>query len=243
MGQYILIKGVHMSGVVVSTSSSAQQSVEFGSSGPMAAGQGDAEAQFKLGLSYKDQLIATGVDFFETLKKVVSCFQIAADQGSAGAVDALGQLSKAISRDVQGMTKEDVVICLKAAADRKIDAEAAYALGRLHKESSHEPEDIIMSKIWFRIAADRGHAQAAFVLGWNYQGNELDVPQNIDEMVKWWRIAANNGDPTAINWLSDSYAEGRPAWGIPQDVRESDRLIRLLPCRWAQAIHEGCKTH
>ena len=55
---------------------------------------------------------------------------------------------------------------------------------------------------WFRKAAEQGHADAQYHLGWCYRKGE-GVPQDTAEAVKWWRKAARQGNFRAQYWLKD----------------------------------------
>jgi uncharacterized protein len=50
------------------------------------------------------------------------------------------------------------------------------------------------------------------------------VPQNDAEAVKWFRLAADQGNASGQTWLGDMYAKGQ---GVPQDYVEAVKWYRL----------------
>jgi len=54
--------------------------------------------------------------------------------------------------------------------------------------------------------------------------NGYGVPQDDQEAVRWWRLAAEQGDAAAQFNLGVSYDQGR---GVPQDYGEAVRWYRL----------------
>ena len=58
--------------------------------------------------------------------------------------------------------------------------------------------------------------------------NGQGVPQDYAEAVKWFRLAADQGDATAQFNLGIMYAKGQ---GVPQDYAEAVNGIASLPTR------------
>ncbi len=58
--------------------------------------------------------------------------------------------------------------------------------------------------------------------------NGQGVPQDYAEAVKWYRLAAEQGDAGAQYNLGDMYANGQ---GVPQDYAEAVKWYRLPPSR------------
>ena len=75
---------------------------------------------------------------------------------------------------------------------------------------------------WFRKAAERGDADAQFMLGTFYENGE-GVPQDYQEAVKWYRKAAEQGNADAQFLLGGLYATGQ---GVPQDDAEAVKWLR-----------------
>ena len=59
----------------------------------------------------------------------------------------------------------------------------------------------------------KGHAGAQYNLGFMY-ANSQGVPQDDVEVVRWYRLAADQGDAASQGNLGVMYANGR---GVPQD--------------------------
>jgi len=74
-----------------------------------------------------------------------------------------------------------------------------------------------------RAAANAGDAGAQFILGNTYLTGQ-GVPQDDVEAVRWYRLAAEQGQAAAQSSLGAMYANGRG--GVPQDDVEAVRWIR-----------------
>jgi len=55
-------------------------------------------------------------------------------------------------------------------------------------------------------------------------GNGQGVPQDYKEAVKWWKLAAEQGDTQAQYNLGQMYYKGQ---GVPQDYKEAVKWYRL----------------
>ena len=98
-----------------------------------------------------------------------------------------------------------------AAAQTMEEARAAYARG-----------DHATALRGFRIHAERGDAEAQFILGIMYDDGE-GVPPDYAEAVLWYRRAAEKGLVVAQFMLGLMYAEGED---VPQDYAEAARWYR-----------------
>ncbi len=76
--------------------------------------------------------------------------------------------------------------------------------------------------IWFRKAAEQGHAQAQSNLGVMYSEGQ-GVDKDYNEAVKWCRKAADQGYAQAQTNLCIMYSEGK---GVEQDYNEAARWCR-----------------
>ena len=68
--------------------------------------------------------------------------------------------------------------------------------------------------------AEKGDAEAQFVLGYMYETGHV-APQNSIEAAKWFRKAADGGDTMAQISLGRLYEKGK---GVPQDYAEAKDL-------------------
>ena len=59
---------------------------------------------------------------------------------------------------------------------------------------------------WLKRAAEQGHAEAQADLGWYYHSDSR--PKRRDLTVKWWRLAAAQGDAETANCLGELLHDG-----------------------------------
>ena len=71
--------------------------------------------------------------------------------------------------------------------------------------------------LWFRKAAEQGHAAAQFYLGVKFQFGE-GVPKNAAQAVAWYRTAADQGETSAQLNLGLMYLKGE---GVPNDEQSA----------------------
>jgi TPR repeat protein len=75
---------------------------------------------------------------------------------------------------------------------------------------------------WYRMAADRGNAQAQVEIGNLYMEGQ-GVSQSYSEALRWFRLAANQGNIEAQNDIGFIYLTGL---GVPKDYAEAMRWLR-----------------
>ena len=178
------------------------------------AEQGDAVAQFNLGLMY-----AKGEGVPEDAREAVRWYRKAAEQGNAIAQFWLGVMyagGKGIPEDAR-----EAVRWYRKAAEQG-NAYAQLNLGVMYADGEGVPEDAREAVRWYRKAAEQGHARAQFWLGAMYAKGE-GVPEDAREAVRWYRKAAEQGNAYAQLNLGVMYAGGK---GIPEDAREAVRWYR-----------------
>ena len=183
------------------------------------AEQGDAEAQYMLGLMYND-----GMGVPKDDAEAANWYRKAAEQGDAGAQYNLGMMYA----HGEGVSKDPVEATLwlrKAAEQRHLmaqsnlrrlqteleayergnlsaallrelrplaehgDAEAQFNLGVMYANGESVPKDIVEATVWYRKAAERGHAWAQYRLGLGYT-NGRGIPKDDVEGYAWLSIAA-----------------------------------------------------
>jgi TPR repeat protein len=191
------------------------------------AEQGDASAQFNLGLLYDD---GNGVpqDYAEAAK----WYRLAAEQGLVNAEENLGvlyDLGRGVPKDFAQAAK-----WWRKAAEQG-DAKAQVRLGDRYgretcrvmaeiaastKESIHQclieqgvPQDYAEAVKWYRMAAEQGDAAGQVMLGLMYDLGR-GVPLSPVEAVKWYSMAADQGDIAGQANLGLSYLNGT---GVPKD--------------------------
>jgi len=116
------------------------------------AEQGDANAQFSLGLQYYQ---GKGVkkDYYEAVK----WFRKAAEQGNVKAQFDLGAayyMGNGIDQNIHEAEK-----WIRKAAEQR-DTDGQYFLGRMYQEGSGLPKDIVLAYMWFSLAAEENNQTA-----------------------------------------------------------------------------------
>ena len=167
------------------------------------AEQGDAAAQYNLGVSYDYGL---GVPQDDAL--ALAWYRIAADQGHAAARYSLGVLYANGEGVPQDFT--EAVAWYRKAADQGHTA-ARYNLGVLYANGDGVPEDDTQALAWFREAADEGDVPAQYILGVMY---------------------ARGGRATGLSWRRTGasprgIARHRRGSSRPQDYVEAHRWFNL----------------
>ena len=190
-----------------------------------AADQGDAEAQYKLGVRYVE---GDGVP--QDHREAVKWYRLAAERGYAAAQFTLGKMYAEAGRGLSGWKPEGVpaqdlpeaLRWLRLAADQG-NAEAQHFLGVMSDIGLGVPLDHREAVKWYRMAAEQGHASAQHSLGGSYAEGE-GVPQDYREAVKWYRKAAEQGHAWGQHSLGNSYAKGE---GVPQDHVKAHAWLNL----------------
>ena len=179
------------------------------------AEQGDADAQFNLGVRYTNGL---GVPQDEA--EAVRWYQLAAEQGHVDAQWILG----VIYANGEGVPQDEAeaVRWYRLAAEQG-NATAQINLGFHYAFGLGVPQDEAEGVRWYRLSADQGNANAQFNLGVRY-ANGLGVPQDEAEAGRWYRLAADQGDASAQFNLGAMYANGA---GVLKDAAEAVRWYRL----------------
>ena len=159
-----------------------------------AAKQGDAMAQYNLGVCYHE---GQGVE--KDYSKAVEWYRKAAEQGNARAQYNLGYCYEKGLGVEQNYTK--AVEWLRKAAEQGL-ALAQYNLGVCYHEGQGVELDYTKAVEWFRKAAAQDLALAQYNLGVCYY-NGQGVEQNYTKAVEWLRKAAAQGNETAKEILGN----------------------------------------
>lgn len=93
------------------------------------------------------------------------------------------------------------------------DADAQYALGTAYSDGLAMPRDYRLAADWYAKAAQQGHAQAQFNLGFlHHQGagdGDTALPPDPVQAARWLNAAAEAGNPLAAQLLGRIYSHGR----------------------------------
>jgi TPR repeat protein len=177
--------------------------VEIASVSRARADQGDAKAQYSLGVIY-----ARGQGVPQDHAEAVRWYRKAADQGYAKAQFNLAFMyyqGKGVPQDYT-----QAVRWYRRAADRG-DAIAQYYLGSSYAQGQGVSQDYAEAVRWYRKGAELGYANAQYGLGLMYYWGR-GVPRDYSEAIRWYREAAKQGDTRARNALLSMYCAGR---GVP----------------------------
>ncbi len=190
----------------------------------VAAEQGDAEAQFKLGVMYEE-----GEGVPQDDEEAVKWLRLAAEQGHADAQVRLGAhyLNKIVFASYRDQDQEEAVKWYRLAAEQG-HADAQYNLGWMYDEPHGVPRDDEEAVKWYRLAAEQEHAEAQDSLGLMYQ-NGRGVRQDDEEAVKWYRLSAEQGNASGQFYLGRMYENGD---GVQQDDEEAVKWYRLAAEQW-----------
>ena len=135
----------------------------------------------------------------------------------------LALTSLADNRIVSQMVADSLVLA-RDSAPARVDLDAlvreAKRLFRSKGDGMTE-ENIRAFKLFFR-AAEAGHSEAQFHVGWCYHDGD-GVQQDYVEAVKWYLKAAEQGYADAQVNLGHCYEKGE---GVPQDCAESAKWYR-----------------
>ena len=167
---------------------------------------GDAEAQYNLGVCYKN---GDGIE--KNLTKAVKWYEKAAEQGYASAQCNLGycyEFGVGVEKNIL-----KAVDLYKKAAEQG-DATAQYNLGLSYKNGNGVEENIYKAVEWYEKAAAQGFAPAQCSLGFRYELGE-GVEKNIYKAVEWYKKAAEQGNATAQCNLGVCYQNGE---GVEKNI-------------------------
>ena len=92
--------------------------------------------------------------------------------------------------------------------------QAQFELGMAYEKGEDLPQDYGQAMVWYRKAAEQGHAEAEFALGMIYANGE-SVPQDYGQAMAWYRKAAEQGHAEAKFALGMIYANGE---SVPRDA-------------------------
>ena len=158
----------------------------------LSAEQGDPESQCELGLDYM-----FGYDTAPNFEESLKWLNLAAAQGNEDALKMLEQVEKAkkLLLDAEGG-----------------DLEAQYQIGRYYHHGYGLAVDIEKAKDWYVRAAERGHTEAMYELGFHYDLSGT-VPgdgyrESMLEARKWYTLAAKQGHAEAAYRLGRIYYYG-----------------------------------
>lgn len=142
-----------------------------------------------------------------------------------GLADALTH-QKAMRDALRAVEREDyemALAILEPLADEG-DSSAQHRLGILYRNGGKGlPQDHAKATMWFRKAAEQGHARSARSLAIAYEKG-LGVTPDLAMALRWYQRAADKGDGLAQLALGVRYANGQ---GMPRDHVQAYKWLTL----------------
>lgn len=181
------------------------------------ADQGDADAQYRLGVMYD-----LGQGVAQDDAEAAKWYRAAAEQGVA---DAQGTLA-VMYRTGQGVQQDDVAAAKwsRRAAEQG-DVGAQYSLGVMYNLGKGVPQDYAEAVLWYGIAAEHGDARAQNDLGvMRFQGK--GIPRDEIQAHMWFNLAAATVPPGVVraSWVKNrDIAANRMT---ARDIAQAQRLAQ-----------------
>jgi TPR repeat protein len=162
--------------------------------------QGDAEAEFQLAYHY---LWCTPCSDDATTERMKSLIRKAAARDHP---DAIWFLATQLMDSEPEESREFERLLLRAGQLGSVNAQRALGVAYATGDWSG-PKDLAEAARWYRLAAEKGHAESQYDLGFMLLLGEGE-PKNTVEGLKWLERAAEQGEFSAIRLLADCYENG-----------------------------------
>jgi TPR repeat protein len=179
------------------------------------AEQGNASAQFNLGIMYRN-----GKGVPQDDKAAIKWNTLAAEQGNASAQYNLGlsyNNGEGVPQDYKAAIKWYTL-----AAEQGF-ASAQYNLGLSYNNGEGVPQDYKAAIKWYTLAAEQGNTSAQFNLGVMYYDGKGTLVDYVTAHM-WLNIASSNGkDPKARNMITEEMTA--------EQIQEAQTLAR----EWVKA--------
>lgn len=191
-----------------------------------AAEQGDADAQYRLGIYLEN------VGSPESKTEARQWYLKAAEQGLG---EAQCSLARCMENGIGGpVNKAEAVQWYQKAAEQG-DAEGQFQLGRCLEKGVGCPASKPEAVKWYRRAAEQGHAVALYTMG-NCLKRGIGVAKSRSEAFDWYRAAAEAGHARAQYILGDhlyyrsKYAEAVQWYRKAAEQGDSEAQYWLAYC-------------
>ena len=190
----------------------------------LAAEQGHIEAQFKLGrIQYE------GVDVPKDEVQAIKWFTLAAEQGHDDAHLILDYIA-AEQGDAERQYEMGRMFDVDMRDERKFDAFSDFEWYGIFDEVMTIQNCEVLAEIWYRRAAEQGHAKAQRELGLQYADGGEFVEKDLEAAIEWLTRAAVGGDADALYHVGVMYLRGE---GVPQDATQA------IKCVTRSAVEQG----
>lgn len=172
---------------------------------------------------------AAAGDYRDAAQRVYEPYYVQAEKmledGETDAAAAMfAALGKLGFRDAAERAKE-----ASLSADEMYERGEDYFLGR------GVEQDYAKAVMWYRKAAEAGHAGSMYFLGIMYEYG-YGVTQDYAEAVKWYRKAAEAGHAFGMHELGTMYERGN---GVTQDYAEAEKWFRKAVKWFRKAAEDG----
>lgn len=196
-----------------------------------AALKGDANAQYDLGVCYRD-----GIEIIPDISRAKAWLGKSASQGQHDAEYALAALFVAEAAGNKKAIAENAVDLLKkASVANQVDAKVL--LGKLLYNGVGIDEDYEEAvKLW-EAAAAANNLEAKYCLGdYYYTGRGLfNSGKDQDKAMKTWEAASDAGNVSASHRLGSIFAKGTGLFGSGKDKVKARKY-------YLRAIEKGCRA-
>jgi uncharacterized protein len=182
------------------------------------ADQGNAKAQFYLGLMYRVGEGGLPQDYASAL----DWFQKSADQGYSEAQFQLGGMYAVGDGVPQDYVQ--AVVWWRRAADQG-NALAQGSLGLAYALGQGVMTDYAQAATWYRKAADQGDAEAQLALGLLYK-NGNGVLQDYISAHMWFNLAASHAADAGTGEKAARFRDGLTGTMTPAEIAEAQRMAR-----------------
>lgn len=173
------------------------------------AEQGDANAEFKLGLAFS---VGNGVE--QNLEEAVAWYRKAVERGHTSAIYNLGvfyHYGRGVTKNLQ-----EAVRLYQLAAEKDHNG-AMNNLAVCYERGEGTKRDMAKALDLYRESAELGNVLAAQNLGKCYEFSK-GTAQDWEEAVKWYQKAAESGKSYSQQKLAQCYREGL---GVPADEEKA----------------------
>jgi len=162
-----------------------------------AAREGDAEAQFQLGIAYFEGGSYEDRDWDESEKWLKK----AGEQGHNEALVELGRIF--YTRCCCGWSEEELVEPVKwwSKVAKKGYPEAQFRLAHMYYHSHAQELHVPLAVKWFCKAAEQGHSQAQYYMGEIYEDGTT-VKKDIEEACFWYLLSEVNDPQRDLTYMT-----------------------------------------
>lgn len=184
-----------------------------------AAAQGNAEAQANLA-----RMFSSGRGGHKDPARAFALASMSAETGFPGGIGTLAGfywLGIGVEKNVNHAVR------LYRQATEKGDAYSAYRLAEYHGIRNLASDRPLIA-YYYKLAADRGHAEAQYTYAQFYRSGHYGVTIDEGEAMRWVIRAANKGSSRAQYELGVKLVEGI---GLPQDREMGVRWLQIAAAR------------